>query len=202
MTASPAAAFARESLFDAAQVLYLFAPLLFSALVSAAVLRLDLLPWANRPIDGGVTLAGRRVLGDGKTWRGVLVAVAGCVAGASFQTAFVGARAGALAVIDYTTVNPVLLGGAMGVGAMLGELPNSFVKRRVGVARGGTARGALGIVFYLWDQVDLLTTAWPFLSPWTHADARLVVTSFVIALGLHPLVSLIGYLLGARSSAR
>jgi hypothetical protein len=60
----------------------------------------------------------------------------------------------------------------------------------------------LGVVFYVWDQVDLLTTAWPAVLPWAHVDLGLVLASFGIALILHPLVSLIGYLFGARSSPR
>jgi len=202
MTSRFACTFAQELQLDVARVLYLFAPLLFAACISALVLRLNLLPWANRPIDGGAMFAGRRLLGDGKTWRGALVAVVGCILGVMFQRAFIGAKAEALSVIDYASASPVFLGAAMGAGAVLGELPNSFVKRRVGVARGGTASGALGIVFYVWDQVDLVTMAWPLVLPWVHASPHLVLTSFAVALVLHPVVSLIGYSFGARSSAR
>ncbi|MFI5342228.1 MAG: CDP-archaeol synthase, partial [Candidatus Methylomirabilales bacterium] len=82
------------------------------------------------------------------------------------QRYLIGDRAGWLAVIDYGEANPCTLGTALGLGAMLGELPNSFVKRRLGIAPGGCAHGIPGPVFYLWDQVDFLTTTWPPLLFW------------------------------------
>ncbi len=187
--------------FVIAQIIYLFSPLLLSAAVSAVVLRFDLLRALRRPIDAGRSLGGRRIFGDSKTWRGVVVPVAGCVAGVALQKVFA-ADTRALALIDYRAVSPVWFGAAMGAGAMLGELPNSFVKRRLGIPPGKTARGWMAALFYVWDQVDLLTGAWPLLAPWVHPSARIVLPSVVLALAIHPLVALIGYLVGARKSPR
>ncbi len=192
----------RELVLSVLRVLYLFAPLLAAAAVAGGVQRLDLFPRLARPIDGGRTWRGRRVLGDGKTWRGVVVAVVVCIAGAAIQKHVVGARAGELSLIDYGTVNVALFGAAMGGGAMLGELPNSFVKRRLGIARGATARGPLAVAFYVWDQIDLLTTAWPLLAFSLRPTPGLVATSVAVTLAVHPLVSLAGWLLGARRTAR
>jgi CDP-2,3-bis-(O-geranylgeranyl)-sn-glycerol synthase len=189
--------------WTAAQVLYLFAPLLVSAALSAVVLRYDLLPRFAKPIDGGAVLCGRRVLGDGKTWRGVIVAVVGSVVTVLFQKHIIGARAAALGIVDYAHADAVLLGTAIGGSAMLGELPNSFIKRRLGIGRGETAsRPALRVLFWVWDQVDLLTTAWPLLAFWVRPTTTLVVTSFILTLAIHPLVALIGYVVGARRSVR
>ncbi|MGZ3420316.1 MAG: CDP-archaeol synthase [Polyangiales bacterium] len=181
------------------QALYLFAPLLVSAAVSALVLRFDWLRFLAKPIDGGASWKGKRVLGDGKTWRGVAVAVGTSIAVVALQRRIV---APGLEVIDYRAESPVLVGGALGLGAMLGELPNSFVKRRIGIPRGKTARGPLAIVFWLWDQLDLLTTTWPLLAFFFHPTVAIVVASVAIALVLHPAIAWIGYLLGARSSPR
>jgi hypothetical protein len=113
------------------QVIYLFAPMIPALLASGVVLRFDLFRALRRPIDGGATIRGRRVFGDSKTWRGVIVAIAGCIFGAAVQKYFVGDRAGALALVDYGGINVFAFGAAMGGGAMLGELPNSLVKRRL-----------------------------------------------------------------------
>jgi len=191
-----------SALLSAAQALYLFLPLLFSAALAGVVMRFDLLRWLARPIDRGARFGARRVFGDGKTWRGVVVAVAGCVVAIFAQKLAIGARAGALAVVDYSSVEPFGFGAAMGAGAMFGELPNSFVKRRLGIARGETARGPLAVLFYAWDQVDLLTTAWPAIRAWVRPSWELVVASFAVALLVHPLVAGIGYLVGARKSPR
>ncbi len=192
----------RAASLEIGRVLYLFAPLLLSAASAAVVMRLDLFAWLKRPIDGGASFRGRRVFGDGKTWRGVALAVVGCVLGAAVQKYAIGERAGALALVDYSRLNFVPFGVAMGGGAMLGELPNSFVKRRLGIAPGGVPRGPLAVLFYVWDQVDLLTTSWPLLAIWMRPTVSLVATSVALALTIHPLVALVGYAVGARRTWR
>jgi hypothetical protein len=183
-------------------VLYLFAPLIPALALAALVMRFDLLHSLRRPIDCGMTLRGRRLFGDSKTWRGVVVAMAGCTAGAAVQKYAIGEAARPWMLVDYARINVVLFGIAMGAGAMLGELPNSFVKRQAGIAPGKTARGPLAALFYVWDQVDLLTTSWPLLTFWVHPTLRLIATSVLLALTVHPTIALIGYLVGARKSAR
>ncbi|HSQ63311.1 MAG TPA: CDP-archaeol synthase [Polyangiaceae bacterium] len=182
------------------QTLVLFAPLLVSAALSGVVLRLDLFAALKAPVDAGRTVRGRRLFGDNKTWRGFAVAVAGSVIAVAIQRLLPLPRW--VCVVDYRAINPAAFGAAMGLGAMLGELPNSFVKRQLGVPPGKTARGPRRFAFYLWDQLDLLTGAWPLLSAWVRPSPRLVAASVVLALLLHPLVALVGFVIHARDSAR
>ncbi|MEZ5966947.1 MAG: CDP-archaeol synthase [Planctomycetota bacterium] len=184
------------------RALWLFAPLLFAAAVAAVVQRRNLLRWARRPVDGGLEWRGRRVFGDNKTWRGFLVAIVGGAAFALLQKHAVGSAAAGVLVVDWNIVPAALFGAAMGLGAMLGELPNSFVKRRLAIAPGTATTGTWSVVFYVWDQVDLLTGAWPLIWMWVHPRPLLVAASFALALVVHPVLSLMGWLLGARISAR
>lgn len=192
----------RAAAIATGQVLYLFAPLLVSAALSGIVLRFDLFTVLRRPIDHGAIFRGRRLFGDGKTWRGVAVAVVGSFGAVAVQQAIRTHVPALLQVADYGAIDPLSFGGAMGLGAMAGELPNSFTKRQLGIASGKTTRGWRAVVFYAWDQVDLLTGSWPLIIPWVRPSALLVVTSFVVALAVHPLVALVGYVVGARKSAR
>jgi len=184
-----------------AKVLYLFAPLIASAALSGLVLRLDLCRVLYVPIDAGVTVHGKRLFGDHKTWRGVAVAWVGCVATVAAQKYLTGERAQTLCVVDYGKLNFLLFASSMAIGAMLGELPNSFAKRQMGIEPGEPARGAWGVVFYAWDQIDLLA-AWVFIAPWVRPAPSLVLTSIAVAFVVHPAVSLIGYIVGARRVAR
>lgn len=188
----------------AAQVLYLFAPLVVAAALSGLVLRFDLLPALRRPIDAGRTFRGRRWFGDNKTWRGVVIAIAGSVA-TTFAQKFLLARAlPQLELVRYEAMSLpelVLFGSALGGGATLGELPNSFVKRQLGILPGQPARGALSALFYVWDQIDLLA-AWPLIAFWVRPTPALVAISALLVLAIHPLISLIGFVIGARRSAR
>jgi hypothetical protein len=185
-----------------AQVLYLFAPLLLSAALSGVVMRMNWLPALRKPLDAGKTWRGKRLFGDSKTWRGVFVAVFGCSVGAALQKHCLVAYTQSLALLDYARLDVLAFGTAMGAGAMLGELPNSFVKRRLDIAPGRTTRGWRSALFYVWDQVDLLTLSWPLLTRWVRPSVDRVLISMAIALLLHPITSLIGYAMGARKSAR
>ena len=185
----------------AAQAFYLLSPLLASSALSGLVLRFDLVRVLKRPIDGGRGFRGHRIFGDGKTWRGVVVAVTGCIATVAVQK-YLLRPPHWLVVVAYERIDVIVFGAAMGVGAMVGELPNSFVKRRLGISPGASARGLPSVVFYVWDQIDLLTTLWPILFLWVRPRVLVIAMSFALVMTLHPAVSLIGYLIGARRSAR
>jgi hypothetical protein len=75
----------------------------------------------SRPLDRGRTLAdGQRLLGASKTWRGLVAALIG--------TGFGGVVLGI----------PWVLGLLIGLGAVLGDLVTSFVKRRLRLAPSST----------------------------------------------------------------
>jgi CDP-2,3-bis-(O-geranylgeranyl)-sn-glycerol synthase len=184
------------------QALYLFAPLIVSAALAGIVLRYDWLPGLNRPLDGRATFRGQRVFGDGKTWRGALIAIGGSSLSVALQRALQESLPRAIQVVDYSAIPPIAFGASLGLGAILGELPNSLVKRQLRIPRGETTHGFLGVVFYVWDQVDTLIGAWPLLGLWFTPSVPLVIMSFALTLGLHPLIAWLGYLAGARRSAR
>lgn len=80
--------------------------------------------WGSRPVDGGRVLAdGHRLLGDSKTWRGLVLAPLACGVGA--------------VLLDWPTTVGVVIGAA----AMLGDLLSSFIKRRLGMASSSMALG-------------------------------------------------------------
>ena len=112
-------------------------------------------PWAM-PLDFGKTFRGRRIFGPNKTLRGFVVmlpatAVSFFLLGAavSHDTGLAG-RLWPLGPWGFG-----LLGLLAGLGFMLGELPNSFLKRQLGIAPGEAARGRLaGPLFFALDRVD------------------------------------------------
>src|SRR3989337_1063347 len=99
------------------------------------------------PMDFGRSLRdGRRILGDGKTWRGFAGGIAsGLVLGLilSFIGPLISPRA---SFGDWPGVLGVLI--ILPVGALLRDLLGAFVKRRLGLERGAKAPGL--------DQYDFL----------------------------------------------
>lgn len=103
----------------------------------------------GRPIDGGRQLGGRRLLGDGKTWRGTVVGVA---AGAALAVGLnrVADPVGSTLAVDLPEfVAPAVI--ALPLGAMLGDIGASFLKRRTGRERGAPFPGL--------DQLDFVVGA-------------------------------------------
>ena len=116
-------------------------------------------PFSRRfaiPLDGGRSLRGRRIFGDNKTWKGFLVMVPAVgVAFLGMAMIFNSPRPWPLSLPTY-----LALGCWSGLGYMLGELPNSFVKRQLGIEPGQPPHHpiARAICFFI-DQADSVVGA-------------------------------------------
>jgi hypothetical protein len=157
-----------------------------------------------RPIDGGRTLRGRPLFGESKTWRGPILVALGAAGVWTLQRSVLHRvePLAAIELVDLAGLPGAWFGAAVGAAAELSELPNSFVKRRLGIEPGGTARGPLGVLFYLWDQLDLLLGFWLVLAAVVPVTPARVAASVVVVGGIHPLLTLAGYLLRMRPTPR
>ena len=140
---------------------------------------------------------GRRVLGDGKTWRGFAGGVlSGVVLGTILSAA--GAAAPALSfgpVPDF--LRPVAL---LSVGALVGDLIGAFVKRRRGLPRGAKAPGLDQYDFLLGAFLLLLIGDPAFLGATYFAGDRIfgLVVVIVITPALHRAVNIVGFRMGRK----
>jgi CDP-diglyceride synthetase len=178
--------------------IWVFLPVLGGALAHAPVLSLDLLKPLKRPLDGGATVRGRRVFGDNKTWRGAIVIVAGVVVATAL-----------LSLWDWwwqelpdglRDAGPLLYGALLGLGVVVGELPNSFLKRQLDIAPGTQKRSLGGVLLSVYDQADFVLAVWLLLLPlWVMAPWQAAFVFAVVAV-VHLVINLIGYAIGARKS--
>lgn len=109
------------------------------------------------PIDGGLHIRERRLFGDNKTVRGFIV----MPPAAGFAFWALGVLLEAMSPQLRDSLWPLgngglaLLGTWAGLGFMLGELPNSFVKRQLDIRPGTTANGTLSsLLWFAVDRVD------------------------------------------------
>jgi CDP-2,3-bis-(O-geranylgeranyl)-sn-glycerol synthase len=183
------------------QIAFLASPLFLSALASGVCMKFDYLKVLKRPLDFGLSYRGRRVFGDHKTWRGLLINTVLCILGAWIQARIqmVGKLPPWLPLCDYGKLwLPV--GLAVGLGATLGELPNSFLKRQLGIAPGKRKKEILGGLFFVLDQMDLAVGVWIFLYFLIKPSIGLILWSLALTVPLHLFVSVIGYSLGMRKT--
>ena len=153
----------------------------------------------GRPIDGGRVLAdGHRLFGDGKTWRGL--------GGGVLIGVLVGFVEWGLASV----VEPELAWGTgpqglvpllvLPVGALLGDLLGSYVKRRMGKPKGAKTPFLDWYDFYLGGFLLLVLADYGFfLSHYVRGEAiygLLFVT--VITPVLHRVVNILGFKLGKK----
>ncbi|SNZ12165.1 CDP-2,3-bis-(O-geranylgeranyl)-sn-glycerol synthase [Natronoarchaeum philippinense] len=146
------------------------------------------------PIDGGRTWGGRRVLGDGKTWRGTAVGTLVGVALAALLNALAPGAEDALGIGVPTFPAAVMV--SLAFGAMLGDILASFLKRRTGRERGAAFPGV--------DQLDFVIVSLGLTAivafDWFTDVFTLPVLAVVVVLtpALHLLTNGIAYALGLK----
>jgi CDP-2,3-bis-(O-geranylgeranyl)-sn-glycerol synthase len=175
-----------------------FLPALGGALAHAPLLRYDLLPGLRRPLDLGAAPGGVRLLGDNKTVRGAL-AMAGGTLAATVALHRVEPYRERLAP-ELREAGGLRHGALLGAAVVLGELPNSVLKRRLGIEPGERAGTPVGVALAIHDQADFVLGAWPLLAPIWRMSARELAEAFALVAGIHMAVNLAGYALGARTS--
>ena len=185
-------------------VAYLFLPLLVGLALHGFCIKYDALAILCRPIDRGRKFRGKRIFGDNKTYRGVVVVSLGTAIGFGLQSLLLHriASVRGAELFDYTFFKSVALGLTIGVAAMLSELPNSFIKRQFEIAPGTAAKGWKAVIFYVYDQIDFLLGAWLVLAIVVPVTVGRVLLSIVLLLVAHQIMSSVGYALGMRRTAR
>jgi len=151
------------------------------------------------PVDFGRSWRGRRVLGDGKTWRGLFGGVAGAMA---------------MGLIIWSLIelsgSPLLGYGrwpdglgvifTLSLGALLGDMAGAFIKRRLGMERGQKAP--------VLDQYDFVIgamaltaafhAAW-FKTAYVVGDAIAALLLLLVLIPLaHRGVNIIGFKMGKK----
>jgi hypothetical protein len=183
---------------------YLFFPLLVGLALHGFCIKYDTLAFLCRPIDRGRSFRGKRIFGENKTYRGVVIVGLGTAVGFGLQSLLLHRIASirGIELFDYAFFKSVALGLAVGVAAMLSELPNSFIKRRFQIAPGSVAKGWQRVIFYVYDQIDFLLGAWLVLAILVPVTIGRVLFSAGLLLVAHQLMSSVGHALGMRKTAR
>jgi CDP-2,3-bis-(O-geranylgeranyl)-sn-glycerol synthase len=161
-----------------------------AGLANMTPLFVNKVPYVNRwttPLDLGKKYRGIRVLGDNKTWRGLLFG------------SIVGGLSGLIQYLlfpEFTIFESpsglllLFTGFLLGLGALLGDSVESFFKRQKQLEPGKS--------WFPFDQLDYIIGALILWAPIARPSMADVIVIIAFYFGMHILVSFLGYLTGFK----
>lgn len=182
---------------DILLVMWFFLP---GGLANAAPVFANKIPLLNRwktPVDLGKSYKGRRITGDNKTWRGIVFGIVVAIITSCIQREIALDRAADSAffaeagrIIKFGYLDFWVLGALQGLGALAGDVFESFVKRQRGIASGGT--------WFPFDQLDYIIGGLALSALYAPLNLKGYALTIAVWFVLHLVATNTGYLVGLR----
>jgi len=178
---------------DALFAIWFLLPAAVANMVPILSAQIPLIKKLDMPIDAGKSFQGHRILGDHKTWRGIITGIVSStlvlwieqLLAAHFEWTHVFTGG-----IDYSALPLFILGPVFAIGALGGDAIESFFKRMQGIKSGKS--------WIPFDQLDyiigsvLVSLFFVILTPLQY------VWIFIIWFVMHVLFSYIGFRMGLK----
>ena len=175
-------------IYDFFSILYLTLPAFVANMIPIVAAKANIFSGLNTPIDRGIFLRKKRLLGDNKTIRGLLV---GTFAGSAtsliqyFLPIFPD-------VLMSTALVSIGFGACAGFGALVGDAVASFIKRQLNITSG---KPCIPL-----DQIDYIIGFIIFTMPFFPWEAKNVIFLLIFALIANPLTNITAYVLGIKKT--
>ena len=156
------------------------------------------------PIDGGRMFRGRRIFGENKTVRGFVVMIPAAALAFAFLAALISFPQGVppSTLWQLTPAGYAALGAWAGLGFMAGELPNSFVKRQLGILPGqAPTAGLTRSICFTIDHVDSIVGMLVAVTVAVHTPLTTWLWVLVLGPSIHLLFSWWLFRLGVKRRA-
>lgn len=181
-------------------------PLILSGAANMLFTKTNLYKMHKHPIDNGRLMwDNRRLFGDNKTWIGFFSMIFFCTLfqlgfGIFCNAASLNAHCDVYSVYENSPSLNLLFGFLTGLIYMVSELPNSFIKRRVGIKEGKTAKGLKGLVFFAVDQVDSLIGVMLLLYFFSDISMAKYFLYVILGAATHIVINIVLYLIKVREN--
>ena len=174
--------------------LWFFAPASWANMAPIFANNIPALKHLTQPLDFGKTFRGKRIFGSHKTFRGLLSGTTMGFIIALVQMLLYNNSSWVRSFadqIDYSQPRVLLIGIALGFGALAGDAIKSFFKRQVGIKPG-----------HGWppfDQTDFIIGGLVFSAPFVSFSWTTYVIILTASALLHPVTNIIGWMLHLKS---
>ncbi|MDP7506729.1 MAG: CDP-2,3-bis-(O-geranylgeranyl)-sn-glycerol synthase [Candidatus Woesearchaeota archaeon] len=168
--------------------LYLMLPAYFANMAPIICKKIKFL---NVPVDFNEKLEGKPIFGRNKTYRGLLAGVIFAVIIAFIQ--FLLSRFNffsSISILDYSEWH--IIGFLLGLGALVGDMAESFIKRRLNIKPGKS--------FIPFDQTDYAIGALIFISILNRLELNFIFITIALSFMLHIIVNHLSFLFKIRKS--
>jgi len=171
-------------------------PVIFAAIFHMFVVKMKWFEYLTYPLDHHKTFHKKRVFGQNKTYRGLIVMIVASIFFSYIYFLLVNnfPKFQQYNLLNNSTYSFIFYGFIFGFGYIIGELPNSFYKRQLSVIEGKSST----IIMHFIDQIDsvfsvmLLLVAFSSFT-WKH----FFIGVFFYGL-IHIIINYLLYLLGLR----
>lgn len=154
---------------------------------------IPLLKKYTAPMDFGKSWRGKRILGDHKTWRGMIVGIIAATLTLWIQQLLIG-QFGWFADfqnrVDYTVLPTLVVGPLFAIGALGGDALESFFKRQFNIKPGDG--------WFPFDQIDYIIGGAIATLPFVNISLIQYVWLLLIWVVIHICSTIIGFFLGLK----
>ena len=141
----------------------------------------------NYAVDFNKKIGKKPILGKNKTFRGLFFGII-----LSIITVYLQKLINIPSIVDYNTVNPLVLGFLLGFGALFGDLVKSFFKRQLNIQPGKP--------FIPFDQIDWILGAMVFALFYVKITFLQAASAVIIFGILHPFINILGFWLKLKKN--
>ncbi len=152
------------------------------------------------PIDFGKNAwDGRRITGDGCTWRGligggllgmVVGGLLGLIADYGILTTLFNIYASQITIVSGNIFKGLLVGALLGFGALIGDIIGSFIKRRLNFERGKPVP--------LLDQLDFVIVSLIFVSLVINLTWEVIIIILILSIFFHLAANMFAYAINLK----
>jgi CDP-2,3-bis-(O-geranylgeranyl)-sn-glycerol synthase len=183
--------FLRECIF----LVWVCAPAGVANMVPVFAAHIPAIKRYDTPMDFGKSFRGRRVLGDHKTWRGLVAGIVAATVVLALQawlTGHVPFFTWLAKDFSYLGLPILIVGPLFAIGALGGDAVKSFFKRQIGIAPGKK--------WFPFDQIDYIVGAGLAVSPYIRFTFGQYVLISAIGVAGVMITTYIGWLLKLKDS--